>query len=146
MNATRDISPCQRHLFRFRDIAVRDASSRAIRDFARIVQDAFDMFETSDNPNYRQERSRINPLDYTYRRVAAWADIPHAYICTRGSAYVIGNQEVKLTYHLRCWPACGRVLANARTCKVIFVETYIFIGILLTVLLYEEISSSFLSL
>lgn len=62
MNVTRDISSCQRHLFRFRDIAVRGASSRAMRDFVRIAQDTF---ETSDNPNYHQGRSRINPFDYT---------------------------------------------------------------------------------
>lgn len=61
-----------------------------MRDFARIAQDAFDMFETSDNPSYRQERSRslILLIIHVYRRAAAWIDIPHAYICTRGSARI----------------------------------------------------------
>lgn len=57
--------------------------------------------------------------------------------------YVIGNQEVKLTYHLRCRPVYGRVLANMRKYIVIFIETYIFIGILLTLLLHEEVSCQF---
>jgi len=102
--ATRDISQRQRHLFRFRNVAVRDAGNvipddetstgRTHRDACRPVRS-----EASDNPTTTMGDHALIPLIIHGDRCAATRiDIPRT--CARPQlelGYVIGNQEVKLT-------------------------------------------------
>jgi len=134
-NTMRDISPCQRNLFRFCDVTVQNASSCAMRDFARIEQDAFDTFETSDNPNYHQERSRINPLDYTC--ISTCCSLDRYSSCTRGSARIRDQESGSETNVSSSMSICLWTRNAISKCTdIIFMETYIlFIRISLILLL-----------
>lgn len=78
----------------------------------------------SDNLGRCRGRSRINPVDYSWISTRRCGSIfLAAYAPAVEPGYVIGDQEVRLTYQdLSTSEPSGRTLTNTRTCTIVFTK------------------------